>query len=201
MLTDSQIEILCRKMSIPLAGIFFKDQMPKKIEYNRGYVINIEDSHDGEGLENSGTHWTCLYVAKYPNGSVEPIYFDSYGMPAPEDVKRFVKTNTNKSLPFTTKDIQSLMSSVCGWYVCAFLYAVTNPHFRTGDLYQDVETYMDMFEDLNKGHDFKKNEYILKMFFRSPDENIRKLHPIDLDVKDQEENANVMKIPIDTRMM
>jgi len=199
MLTDSQIEILCRKMSIPLVGIFFKDELPKKMAYNKGYVINIEDSHDGEGLENSGTHWTCLYVAKYPNGSVEPIYFDSYGMPPPESVKRFVKQTTNKSLPFATKDMQSLMSSVCGWFVCAFLYAVTHPSMRSGDLYQDVEQFLDMFEDLNKGVDFKKNEYILKMFFRSSDESKRT--PIDLDIKEQEDNKNVMKIPVDTRMV
>lgn len=197
MLTDVQIEVLCRKMSIPLAGIYFKDELPRKMEYNKAYIINIQDSHDGEGLENQGTHWTCLYSTKYPNGSVEPIYFDSYGAPPPEAVKTFVKNTCNKYLPYTTKDIQSLMSSVCGWYCCAFLYAVSHPDMRCGDLYQDVDTFLALFEDLTKTSDFKKNEYMLKMFFRSSDPNKRT--PIDLDIKDQEDNPNILKIPVDMK--
>jgi len=197
MLTDTQLQVLCRKMSIPLAGIYFKDELPRKMEYNKAYIINIQDSHDGEGLENSGSHWTCLYSTKYPNGSIEPIYFDSYGAPPPEDVKKFVKNTCNKYLPYTTKDVQSLMSSVCGWYCCAFLYAVSNPEMKCGDLYQDVDTFLALFEDLTKSSDFKKNEYMLKMFFRSSDPSKR--HPIDLDIKEQEDNPNILKIPVDMK--
>lgn len=199
MLTDVQLEVLCKKMGVPLAGIYFKNELPRKIEYNKGYIINIQDSHDGEGLENSGTHWTCMYITKYANGNVEPIYFDSYGQPPPEDVKKFIKTNTNKYLPYTTKDVQSLMSSVCGWYCCAFLYAITNAQMKSGDLYQDVDQFLGLFEDLTKSADFKKNEFMLKNFFRSEDPSKR--HPIDLDVKDQEDNPHVLKIPVDTSLL
>lgn len=199
MLTDTQLTVLCRKMSIPLAGIYFKDELPRKMEYNKAYIINIEDSHDGEGLENTGTHWTCMYSTKYPNGNVEAIYFDSYGQPPPEAVKTFVKKSCNKYLPYTTKDVQSLMSEVCGWYCCAFLYAVTHPQMKCGDLYEDVNNFISMFEDLTKSADFKKNELILKCFFRSPDESKRT--PIDLDIANQEDNPNMIKVPITTRMV
>lgn len=199
MLTDSQLTVLCKKMSIPLEEICFKDELHGKLQYNKAYIINIEDSHNGEGIQNDGTHWTCFFVKKYPNGNIEPIYFDSYGQPPPNNVKAFVKANCNKYLPYTTKDIQSLMSSVCGWYCCAFLYAITSSNFSTGNIYEDVDNFLNLFEDLTKSHDFKKNEYMLKHFFRSSD--LSKRTPIDLDIKEQEDNPNVLKIPIDTKLM
>jgi hypothetical protein len=198
MLTDTQLEVLCRKMSIPLAGIFFKNELPRKIETNKGYIINIEDSHDDEGNENSGTHWTCLFVRKYENGVVEPIYFDSYGAPPPEYVKQVVKQSFNKYLPYTTKDIQSLMSQICGWFVCSFLYGITSKQMACGDLYRDVEQYIEMFDDLNNSHEWKKNEYILKCFFRSEDASRRT--PIDLDIEEQEDSG-CNKVPICINMM
>ena len=42
-ITDSQIRELCTKMNIPLADIVFKDQLPKYLEYNKAYFINLED--------------------------------------------------------------------------------------------------------------------------------------------------------------
>ena len=91
MLTDTQIHVLCKKMSIPLAEISFKDELNSKLQYNKAYIINMQDEHDGNGFQNDGSHWVSLFVKKYPNGNIEPIYFDSYGMPPPEDVKAFVK--------------------------------------------------------------------------------------------------------------
>jgi hypothetical protein len=124
MLTDSQIEILCTKMQIPLAGIFFKNELPRKLEYNKGYVINIQDSHDGNGLENSGSHWTCFYVAKYPNGNVEPIYFDSYGMPPPKQVEKFMKwltiQDSKMELEYSARRLQ-YKNTECGVYSVYFI--------------------------------------------------------------------------------
>lgn len=199
MLTDSQISVLCRKMSIPLAEISFKDELNGKLQYNKAYIINMQDEKDGNGLQNSGTHWVCFFVKKYPNNTIEPIYFDSYACPPPEDVKAFVKSNCNKYLPYTTKDIQSLMSNVCGWYVCSFLYAITNPRMASGNLYYDVDNFLNLFDDLTKSHDFKKNEYMLKNFFRSEDPSKRT--PIDIDIKEQEDNPNIIKIPVNTSLM
>ena len=70
MLTNDQIERLSDKMGFKLAGVFFKDELPKKIEYNKGYVINLENSMDKDGKENEGTHWTCFQVNKYPTGLI-----------------------------------------------------------------------------------------------------------------------------------
>ena len=57
---------------------------------------------------------------------------------------------------------------------------------------------MNLFDDLSKSHEWKKNEYILKCFFRS--ENAANRTPIDLDI-DHQESENRSKIPICINMM
>lgn len=175
-LTDGQIRELCSKMNIPLAnnGIIFKDELPNKLEYNKGYFINLEDEYDGNGMLNSGSHWTCFIIVKYPTGEIDPMYFDAYGMPPPEIVKEKIMKFANKKVPFNTKDIQSLMANACGWYCCAYLHYIFNYPHRIGDIYEDTEQFLSYFDDLNKSIDFKKNEYILKHFFQSADPALRR---------------------------
>ena len=67
-------------------------------------------------------------------------------------------------LPYNTKDIQSLMNSVCGWYCLAFLHYINAYDKRSKDLYTDCEDFTDLFDDLNKSCDHLKNENILKHF-------------------------------------
>ena len=63
-LTDTQLRDLAKAMEFPLADISFKDELPKKLEMNKGYIINIEDAEDEDGNRNGGTHWTCLQINK-----------------------------------------------------------------------------------------------------------------------------------------
>ena len=210
MLTDLQIEDLAERMSVPLAGCYFKDNLPKTLDFNKVYIINLQDSETEDGHENSGTHWTMAYIKKTPNDKVFPIYFDPYGCPPPEIVKKIIEKTTNLKVPYTTKDIQSLMNNACGFYCLALAHFITFSKFRTGDLYLDVDNFMDMFDDLNHSIDWKKNEYILKMFFQSEDPTKNK----EIDVLSQkhedyerilnEDTGNgidLMKIPVDVKMM
>ena len=174
MLTDSQLYELAEKMSIPLETICFKDELPKKLKYNKAYIINLDDSVDEEGNKNEGSHWTCLQVNKDKDGRVSPLFFDPYGAPPSESIKAFVKDNTGKGLPHTKKDVQSLMNNACGWFCCAFLHFINVWSHRTGDIYDDAENFMNIFDDLNTSIDWKKNEYLLKMFFQSSDPKKRK---------------------------
>lgn len=200
-LTDSQLKILANIMEFPLAGIFFKDELPKKLEFNKAYIINIEDAEDEEGNDNGGTHWTCLQINKYPNEKIEGIYFDPYGVGMPQDVEKAVFNTINKKIPNTTKDIQSLMNNACGYFVSAFLHFINSSQYRSKDLFQDVSTFLSMFDDLNKSVDFKKNEYILKHFFRN--KNIDERVPVDIDeiVEDDNSRVDMMKLPADVKMM
>lgn len=192
-LTDLQIRELCDKMNIPLAledGIIFKDELPDELEYNKSYFINLEDEYGEDGSLNNGSHWTCLQVAKYPNGTVAPIYCDFFGMPPPEIVKQKMMKFCKQKIPFNTKDVQSIMANACGWYCCAYLHYINNFSHRTGDIYQDTEMFLSYFEDLNKSTDFMKNEYILKMFFQPNDPSLRKEITTVADVESITQDTN-----------
>ena len=169
-LSDHQIRDLAKRMGLELAFVDFKsDLVLQPLEYNKGYIVNLADEKDKNGKANDGTHWTAFIIRKYPNGTVAPMYFDSFGCVAPEQVTDYVNHFTKvHEVPYNTKDIQSLMSGVCGYYCLAWLYAISQkmPH-SSGDLYHDSDQFLELFEDLNKSADFKKNEYILKHFFRS----------------------------------
>jgi hypothetical protein len=184
MLTDKQLYELADAMDFKLERVCFKDELQeKKLKFNVGYIINMENSMDEEGNDNEGTHWVALQVNKYPTGLIEPIYFDSFGQAPPEAVKKFVVKGSGKThLPYMDKDIQSMMNSACGWYCCAFLHWVNVFTGRSKDLYVDADAFLEIFEDLNVSKEFKKNEFMLKQFFLSKDPKKRMKVNVDVDV-------------------
>ena len=194
MLTDSQIEDLAKRMNIPLAGVYFKDELPFKLQTNKTYIINLQDSTTDDGHENDGTHWTMLQINQTPNGTIEPIFFDPYGQPPSEIIKKDVKRCFKKYLPYTNKDVQSLMNNACGFYCLALAHFINASQYRTGHFYDDVNIFMDMFDDLNKSIDFKKNEYILKHFFQSSNPELRKaidvIKPLD-SINSEDERGGI----------
>jgi len=178
MLTDIQIWSLAKKMNVPLVFCDFKSKLTKtKLQYNKFYILNMEDEFDEDGKPNDGSHYVALQCNKYPNGKIENCYFDSFGAPPPEVVIKFCGGG---HVPYNTKDIQSLMNSACGFYCLAWGHFINAYEQRSKDLYSDCENFTEMFDDLNKSIDFKKNEYILKMFFQSSDKAIRDANPIDV---------------------
>lgn len=174
MLTNIQIEELAPKMKVPLEFVGFKNDLPKKIIPNRAYIINLQDDVDQDtGGANGGSHWTCFQVVKYPNEKIEAIYFDSYGMAPPEIVLKRIKDNFKMKIPHTSKDIQSLMADTCGWYCMAFLHFINVFEHRSKNLYWDTETFLSLFDDLNKSINWKKNEYMLRQFFQPENPELR----------------------------
>lgn len=168
MLSNVQVEDLAKRMGIRLEAVCFKSELKDmKLKHNVGYIINLEDEFDEDGNPNEGSHYTCFQYNKYPKKDCrdEYIYFDSYGVAPPQEVLDFCGV---KEMPYNTIDVQSLMCDACGWYCLSFLYYVNVFPGRTMDLYTDCEHYSSLFHDLNKTTNWKENEYILKMFFRSP---------------------------------
>ena len=204
-LTDTQIFELAKKMSIPLADCCFKDELESPLQFNKSYIINIENSMDEQGNPNDGTHWVFLQCNKYPNDKIESIYFDPYGQPPPEIVKKVVKETTKQQgLPFTEVDIQSLMNNACGYYCLALGHFINASQYRSNNLYSDVGAFLEMFDDLNKSVDFKKNEYVLKHFFRSSDPALRKeievIKPIDsITSEDTKGGLDGFRLPVDIK--
>ncbi len=174
MLSDKDLWSLSKKMNVPLEQVVFKDELKKPLKYNKSYIINMEDAKSKDGKKNAGTHWVCFQVNQYNNGKKEGIYFDSYGVPPPTSVQKFVGGH----IPHNERDIQSLMNSACGWYCMAFLHFINASPVRSGDLYSDANHFIHLFNDLEKNHDHIYNEYVLKHFFRSADPTKRK--PVEI---------------------
>jgi hypothetical protein len=169
-LSDIQIRDLARRMDVPLVFCGFKSELKdEKLQYNKSYILNMEDEFDEDGKRNQGSHYTCFQVNQYPNGKKEGLYFDSFGQPPPQAVEAFAG-----KLPYCDKDIQSLMNSACGYYCLAFLHFINSSPYRSGHLYSDAQQFTSMFDDLNKSCDHLKNEFILKHFFRSNDPKTRR---------------------------
>jgi len=169
-LTDSQLYELSKKMNFPLERVCFKDELDDEpLVYNKGYIVNMEDEFDANGYLNSGSHWVAFQVNKNPNGTIEKMFFDSYGKPPAVAIEKY----TGK-IPYSTKNIQSAMSEVCGWFCCAFLHWINAYDGRTKHFYTDCENFLELFLNLDESSDWKQNEYMLKNFFRSSDPSLRK---------------------------
>ena len=143
--------------------------------------------------------WTVDKAKKNVDARSYPV-IDAMDV-TPEDVKKAVaEASGSKGLPYTEKDIQSLMNNACGWYCLAFGHFINASKFRSNNLLNDASSFLEMFEDLNKSVDFKKNEYILKHFFRSEDPSLRK----DIEVITEENTPggiDAFKMPVDVKLM
>jgi len=160
MLSNFDIDELVTKMNIPnFKGCFYKDKL-KKIQPNSSYIINLNSELDENNNRNDGSHWCCLVT----DDMKRSIYFDSYGENAPNEIRNLLKSNQYK-IGHTSKNIQSLMSNLCGFFCLAFIYFLSISKYRTGNIINDASIFLDLFEDLDKIDDVYKNEFILSLFF------------------------------------
>jgi len=160
MLSNFDIDELVTKMNIPnFKGCFYKDKL-KKIQPNSSYIINLNSELDENNNRNGGSHWTCLVT----DDMKRSLYFDSYGENAPNEIRNLLKSNQYK-IGHTSKNIQSLMSNLCGFFCLAFIYFLSISKYRTGNIINDASIFLDLFEDLDKIDDVYKNEFILSLFF------------------------------------
>jgi hypothetical protein len=103
-------------------------------------------------------------VALITDDLKKAIYFDSYGEKEPNEIKNLLKSNQYK-IAHTTKNIQSLMSNLCGFFCLAFIYFLTVSKYRTKNIINDASIFLDLYEDLDLISDIYKNEFILSLFF------------------------------------
>jgi hypothetical protein len=102
MLSNFDIYELVKKMEINnFKGCFYKDKL-KEIQPNSSYILNLNSELDENNKKNSGSHWVALVIDENKQG----IYFDSYGLEPPKEIKHLLKSNQYK-IGNTTKNIQS----------------------------------------------------------------------------------------------
>jgi len=160
MLSNHDIDELVIKMGIPnFKGCFYKDTL-KKIEPSSSYIINLNSEFNEKDERNAGSHWVALLT----DDLKKAIYFDSYGEKEPNEIKNLLKCNQYK-IAHTSKNIQSLMSNLCGYFCLGFIYFLTVSKHRTKNIINDASIFLDLFEDLDFTNDIYKNEWILSLFF------------------------------------
>jgi hypothetical protein len=166
-LTNVEIESLAKKMNIPLEFIGFKDELLfMKPKPNKAYIINMENEFNEDGRPNSGSHWVILLTTQTKSNQLQFMYMDSYGVPAPIEIQKFVNM---KQVPYNTKDIQGLLSAICGYFCLALAHFVFSSEHHTGDFYSDCNNFIDLFQNMNETIDMYVNEGILRAFFQSSD--------------------------------
>ena len=161
MLTNFEIDELAKKMRIDcIEGCYFKDELKyEKVKDNKAWIVNLASSDDN----NDRTHWCILYnQINDKTKKREWIWFDSYAVIPPTDVMQFTKL---KFIPYNSKQLQTMENDACGFWCLAFIYWLTKYEYRTKNLYDDVESFMSMFDDNKESIDIIKNEFLLSQFF------------------------------------
>lgn len=113
LLSNIDLEYLYNKFNIPLNNILNKDIFQTIKPKKGNYIINLQDSDDG-----NGSHWVGLILQnKYA------IYYDSFGFSMPNDIINFIhRYKQNINIIYSTDHIQHKYSILCGWYVLYFHY-------------------------------------------------------------------------------
>src|SRR5690348_7646415 len=108
--------------------------------------LNQYKLHDGSYVLNLGNqHWTGLHI----NNNVG-VYFDPFGVIYPLEVKKFCP-----KLIYSDDQIQPTTSVLCGYYVLAFLYWMTNKYQQSNQY--TLNQFRSQFKD-----DTHQNDIILQ---------------------------------------
>lgn len=86
-------------------GVFALDQLPGAINKNECGIVNYQNS------DQPGSHWIA-----YHNNEV----FDSYGLPPPEKLKKYIKTRYPE-IVYNSTQYQKSNSVLCGYYCMDFI--------------------------------------------------------------------------------
>ena len=93
-------------MGIKINEIALKDAFKSKIK-DGFYIVNLDDDN------GQGTHWTCFLI-----NDPYCIYFDSFGLPPPNDIRKYARKYAIISF---NNQIQDIRSEACGYYCLDFM--------------------------------------------------------------------------------
>ena len=123
-------------MGIPnFKGCYYKDLL-KKVEPNSSYILNLNSEYDEDNKRNGGSHWVALVIDDDKQG----MYFDPYGIGVPLEITNLLKSNQYK-IYHANKNIQSLMSNLCGFFCLGFIYFLTVSKQRTKNIINDTSIF------------------------------------------------------------
>lgn len=135
-------------LKIPNLKIITKIEL-NNIKYNNkdNFIVNFDDY-------NNGTHWVSIY---------QNIYFDSYGIIAPDDIENYMKKG------YIYNDIQlqplNLSSLYCGWFCLYFLDYMNN---HNEDNIIKFHNFIKLFDNNN----IRNNKKIIYDYFIKKIKNV-----------------------------
>ena len=121
-----------------------RDEIPHDLDPGY-YLINLHHS------DSVGTHWTCLFIPH----SGPALYFDSFGMPPPEEVRV-------RPLIYSTTQLQDLKSIMCGYFVIDFVKNVHDENSYHDFLYKKYHGDVDDNDRIIKGGGI--HEWLTRVF-------------------------------------
>jgi hypothetical protein len=148
MLTNFDLQDKLSKLSIPIVGIFNKDEFTSMTPRQGYYIVNLDDDVDSQGMQKEGTHWTAFVI----EGN-KACYMDSFGFDAPRQVDTFLQKY--KPYAVSTKHIQNIETIICGSYVLYFIWFIHNN--RGTPLIKRFDKFLSQ-----SSHDPKKNRELLQ---------------------------------------
>jgi len=149
MLTNIDLEELCKHYKIPLRFCGMKDELSsKKVKSDGNYIINLQSSFQGDG-----THWTALNIS-----GRSAVFFDSFGAPPSIEIEQLCKLN-KKTLAFNNWIVQDLKSENCGSFCLAFLLFLHRSSCGCSNT-KKMNEFVNGFSE-----NTKKNDSILASFF------------------------------------
>jgi hypothetical protein len=125
--TTDQLLIQARERGLTLVCIDYASNLLDYPFRLGSYIINM----------GHNTHWVALYI-----NVKEACYFDSFGMPPPTVIEKFLAKRGRSSYLYSTIDIQDLDSGGCGEYCIEWIEAMT--YFK-GGLKSRYEKYLNQF--------------------------------------------------------
>ena len=118
-LTNHDITRISEKLKLPIIGVYSKDELKGLKPQVGTYHINMSDAK-------------------------EALYFDSFGIDMPLEVKAFLKPF--RPIAYSNRHIQNIESAVCGWYGLLLDYALEYKQVSNTYL-EDYEKFLNSWSD------------------------------------------------------
>jgi hypothetical protein len=147
-LSNLDLEVICKRLCRPVFVCMRNELTLDILRNNACFIINLEADNNG-----GGTHWIGIYRNR------KTIYYcDSFGTPVPQNQFELFHNN-GYNIYQSTKMIQDVHSSCCGWFAALFVTLMGNLTDRPP--MQRFEHYQQQFDGSNQnGNDRKVKQLV-----------------------------------------
>lgn len=134
---NKTLKRISTKKKVEFLGVFSRDNLPVILpSKSLMFIINLGNTNSG------GSHWTCVFQRR---GAKFLEYFDSMGMPPPEEILKNHR-QPRKNIIYNTKQVQGIEQTSCGYHCLYFL----KQRLCGIDIVDIIFSYSNNFEDNEK---------------------------------------------------